>query len=116
MRSIDYQGIQKNTAVIWSTANLSWAEPISKDYVNTGAVFKIDVQRQNGQIKVRSLDYDLIYNLTTKTVGGIRYTKIIPESDMEQYKTLYPTQYADMVDEFSWAHKVLNSKVDLKTD
>lgn len=116
LRRIEYQGSQKNTAVIWSTANLSWAEPINKDYVNTGAVFRIGVQRQNGQIKVKSLDYDLIYNLTTKTSGGIRYTKIIPESDMEQYKTTYPTQYADMVDEFSWAHTVLNSIVDVPSD
>ena len=113
IRQIEYQGVKKDTAVIWSTANLSWSEPISKDYVKTGAVFQIGVVRQDGIIKVKSLNYDLVYNLTTKTVGGIRYTKIIPESDLEKYKTEYPAQYADMVEEFAWANGVLNSKVKL---
>lgn len=111
MRSIAFEGKQKEQAVIWSTANLLWGEPMTKDFVNTGAVFSIKVQRRNNEIQVASLNYNLVYDLNTSTVKGVRRIKIIPESDMERYKDKYPSEYANMKEEFAWAHKVLSGKV-----
>ena len=114
IRPINYEGKVKNQAVIWSTANMSWGGTQRYDYVNTGAVFQIDVERKNGQIVIRDMDYDLIYNLNTKTVNGVKFIRLIPEVDAELYRESHPNEYQKMLSEFEWAHENLKQSVDVQ--
>lgn len=113
IRTIDYEGAAKDQAVIWSTANLLWGEPINRSYVDTGAVFRIKVARTEGKIRIKALDYDLTYNLLEKIEHGVWHTTIIAEADKETYRKEHPSQYARIIEEFRWAHGILNSSVDV---
>lgn len=113
MKEINYQGKAKNQAVIWSTADLLWGEPISKKYVKTGAVFQVEVSRQNGQIQVQDMDYDLIYNLTWFDKDGKKQIRVIPESEMENFRKTHPKEVQQMEKEMAWAHGVLARSVNL---
>lgn len=113
MKQIDYQGETKNQAVIWSTADLLWGEPISKKYVKTGAVFQVKVVRENGQVKVEGMDYDLIHNLTWFDKNGKKQIRVIPESAMEDFREIHPKEIKAMEAEMKWAHGVLAKSVDL---
>ena len=113
MKEINYQGKTKNQAVIWSTADLLWGETISKQYVKTGAVFQVDVSRQNGQIRVEDIDYNLIYNLTWFDKNGKKQIRVIPESSMENFRKTHPKEIQEMEKEMEWAHGVLARSVDL---
>lgn len=113
IRPIKYQGKAKDLAIIWSTGNLSWGEPINRPYVDTGAVFRIKVERKDGKIRIKDLDYDLIYNLLVKTENGVRHTRIIPGSNREEYKESHPHQYSRMMEQLEWAHGVLERSVDV---
>lgn len=113
IRQIEYQGTVKNQAVIWSTANFSWGGTQRYDYVNTGAVFQIEVERIDGEITVRDMDYDLVYNLNTAIRDGVKHIRLIPETEKERYRESHPEEYAKMVREFEWAHETLKSPVEV---
>ena len=112
IRPIEYEGKTKDQAVIWSTANMTWGSGWDvHDYVNTGAIFRIDVARVDDEILIQNMDYDLIYNLNTATIDGVKHIELVPESDMELYKESHPDEYASMRREFKWAHETLSTPV-----
>lgn len=113
MKEIVYQGEAKSQALIWSTADLLWGEPISKKYVKTGAVFQIKVVRENGKARVHDMNYDLIYNLTWFDENGKKQIRVIPESEMEKFRKTHPKEVREMEKEMEWAHGVLARSVDL---
>ena len=113
IRQIEFEGAMKNQAVIWSTANFSWGGTQRYDYVNTGAVFQIRVERKNNEITIADMDYDLVYNLNTETIDDVKYIKLIPETDKELYRESHPEEYAKMVREFEWAHETLSKSVEV---
>lgn len=110
MREITYQGKTKTQAVIWSTGNLWQGQVKNMDYINLGAIFKISVERRNGEIRVSGLDSTLVYNLRWKVNGKEQY-KVIPEGDITQYEKDFPTQTARMKRELEWGRKNLKKKV-----
>lgn len=115
IREIEYEGSTKKQAVIWSTANLSWGGTQRYDYVNTGAVFQITVERIDNEIIIKDINYDLVYNLNTKTVDDVKYIKLIPETDKALYRESHPEEYAKMVREFEWAHETLSGTVEISS-
>lgn len=111
IREIEYQGKQKNQAVIWSTGNLYQGQTRKEDYINIGSIFKLKVERKNGIIAVTGLDYDLVYNLRWKDAQGDETYKVIPMAQMDQYQAEFPSTYKIMKREFIWANETLNKTV-----
>lgn len=113
LREIKYQGETKKQAVIWSTGNLLQGQTKGKDYINTGSVFKIRVERRDGKIQIRQPEYDLVYCLRWKNAKGREEYRVIPEHDVARYKKDHPGEYEKMKREFAWAKKTLDQKVNV---
>lgn len=111
MREIEYQGRTKTQAVIWSTGNLYQGQTKLRDYINIGSVFKLTVQRKNGVIAVTDLKYDLTYNLSWEDARGKTQYKVIPLSQMDEYKADFPGSYESMKRESEWAKETLGRPV-----
>lgn len=114
MREIEYNGVKKTQAVIWSTGNLYQGGTREAEYTNIGSVFRLKVQRRNGVISVTDLNYDLVCNLRWDDANSRETYKLIPRSQMEQYKNTFRDAYQVMKKEFDWAAETLGKSVEVK--